>query len=47
MLLEAHQDTVPVDGMTVDPWNPKVVDGRIYGRGSCDIKGGLVAMLGA
>jgi acetylornithine deacetylase/succinyl-diaminopimelate desuccinylase family protein len=47
LLLEAHQDTVPVDGMTIDPWNPKVVDGRIYGRGSCDIKGGLAAMLGA
>lgn len=47
LLFEAHQDTVPVDGMTIPPWTPLVRDGRIYGRGSCDIKGGMVAMLGA
>ncbi|MES1213046.1 MAG: M20 family metallopeptidase [Singulisphaera sp.] len=47
VLLEAHQDTVPVDGMTIDPWRPVVRDGRIYGRGACDIKGGMTAMLGA
>jgi len=47
LLLEAHQDTVPVDGMTIEPWSPQVRDGRIYGRGACDIKGGLTAMLGA
>lgn len=47
LLLEAHQDTVPVDGMTIEPWTPVVRDGRIYGRGACDIKGGMTAMLGA
>lgn len=47
LLFEAHQDTVPVDGMTIEPWTPVVRDGRIYGRGSCDIKGGMAAMLGA
>ena len=47
VLLEAHQDTVPVDGMTIDPWKPQVRDGRLYGRGACDIKGGMTAMLGA
>jgi len=47
ILFEAHQDTVPVDGMTIEPWNPVVRDGRLYGRGSCDIKGGMTAMLGA
>lgn len=47
LLLEAHQDTVPVIGMTIEPWTPLVKDGRIYGRGSCDIKGGMTAMLGA
>ena len=47
ILFEAHQDTVPVDRMTIDPWEPAVRDGRIYGRGSCDIKGGMTAMLGA
>jgi acetylornithine deacetylase len=47
ILLEAHQDTVPVDGMTIEPWTPVVRDGRLYGRGACDIKGGMTAMLGA
>jgi len=47
LLLEAHQDTVPVDGMTIEPWTPTVREGRIYGRGACDIKGGMTAMLGA
>jgi acetylornithine deacetylase/succinyl-diaminopimelate desuccinylase family protein len=47
LLLEAHQDTVPVDGMTIDPWSPTVRDGRLYGRGACDIKGGMSAMLAA
>ncbi|MBI3838313.1 MAG: M20 family metallopeptidase [Planctomycetia bacterium] len=47
VLFEAHQDTVPVVGMTIEPWTPTVRDGRLYGRGACDIKGGLTAMLGA
>ncbi|MBX9790385.1 MAG: M20 family metallopeptidase [Pirellulales bacterium] len=47
VLFEVHQDTVPVDGMTIDPWHPEVRDGRLYGRGACDIKGGMAAMLGA
>lgn len=47
ILFEAHQDTVPTTGMTIDPFNPVVRDGRLYGRGACDIKGGLTAMLGA
>jgi acetylornithine deacetylase len=47
LVLEAHQDTVPVDGMTIEPWCGDLRDGRIYGRGSCDIKGGMSAMLAA
>ena len=47
MLFDAHQDTVPVDGMTIDPFAASVRDGRLYGRGSCDIKGGMAAMLAA
>lgn len=47
VLFEAHQDTVPVEGMTIEPWTPTIRDGRIYGRGACDIKGGLTAMLTA
>lgn len=47
LMYEAHQDTVPVDGMTIPPFVPTVRDGKLYGRGSCDIKGGMTAMLGA
>ena len=47
VLLDAHQDTVPVDGMTIPPFEPTVKDGRLYGRGACDVKGGLSAMLAA
>ena len=47
IVFEAHQDTVPVNGMTIPPWEPDVRDGRVYGRGSCDIKGGMAAMLTA
>lgn len=46
-LLDAHQDTVPVDGMTIPPFEPTIKDGRIYGRGSSDVKGGMAAMLWA
>ena len=46
-VFEAHQDTVPVDGMTVDPWEPVVREGRLYGRGACDVKGGMACMLTA
>ncbi|MFN0054821.1 MAG: M20 family metallopeptidase [Planctomycetales bacterium] len=47
ILLDAHQDTVPVEGMTIDPFQPVVRDGRLYGRGACDVKGGMAAMLAA
>src|SRR5687767_1387424 len=47
VMLEAHQDTVPVEGMSIEPFNPKIDGGKLYGRGSCDIKGGMAAMLTA
>jgi len=47
ILWDAHQDTVPAEGMTIDPFTPLVRDGRMYGRGTCDVKGGLAAMLEA
>jgi acetylornithine deacetylase len=47
ILLDAHQDTVPVDGMTIEPFLPVIRDGRLYGRGACDAKGGMAAMLAA
>jgi len=45
LLLEAHQDTVPADNMTIDPFGAAIDQGRLYGRGACDIKGGMAAML--
>lgn len=47
LLLAAHADTVPQDGMTIPPFTPEIRDGRLYGRGSCDPKGGMAAMLAA
>ncbi len=47
VILEAHQDTVPTDNMTIDPFAARIEGGRLYGRGACDIKGGLAAMLAA
>jgi acetylornithine deacetylase/succinyl-diaminopimelate desuccinylase-like protein len=44
---DVHQDTVPVEGMTVDPFGGEVRDGRVYGRGACDVKGSMAAMLAA
>lgn len=45
LLFDAHQDTVPADNMTIEPWTPTVREGRVYGRGACDTKGGMAAML--
>ncbi len=47
IVLEAHLDTVSVKGMTIDPWNPVIRDGKLYGRGACDTKGGMAAMMHA
>ena len=47
VLFEAHQDTVPVDGMIVEPFGAKVEGGKLYGRGSCDVKAGVAVMLTA
>lgn len=47
LLLDAHQDTVPTDGMTIEPFSPEIRDGRLYGRGSCDTKGGMAAAVAA
>ncbi len=44
ILLAGHMDTVGIDGYD-NPFEPIVKDGRIYGRGSCDMKAGLAAYL--
>ncbi len=49
LMLSGHIDTVPVgnDGWTDNPWSGVLRDGRVYGRGSYDMKGGLVAAFAA
>ena len=44
LLLNGHTDTVPPYDMDIPPFTPKVDGGRLYGRGSLDMKGGLGAM---
>jgi succinyl-diaminopimelate desuccinylase len=42
----SHHDVVEVGhGWTVDPFGGEVKDGRVYGRGACDMKGGLASSI--
>jgi acetylornithine deacetylase len=45
LVLEAHTDTVSTKGMTIAPFDPRIADGKLFGRGSCDTKAGLAAMM--
>ncbi|WP_309083965.1 acetylornithine deacetylase [Chelativorans sp.] len=47
VLLSGHTDVVPVDGQewTSDPFRLTARDGRLHGRGTCDMKGFLAAVL--
>jgi acetylornithine deacetylase len=48
LVLNGHVDVVsaePVDRWTKEPFGAEISDGRMYGRGSCDMKGGVAAML--
>lgn len=46
LVLPAHMDTVPVgDGWTVPTMEGVIREGRLYGRGACDMKGGLALAL--
>jgi len=47
LLVASHIDTVPVDGMEIDPFDPAIEGQRLYGRGSCDTKAGMAALLAA
>ncbi|MGC9400570.1 MAG: YgeY family selenium metabolism-linked hydrolase [Anaerolineae bacterium] len=48
LLLDSHLDTVAVtdrDAWSLDPWSGALRDGRLYGVGACDMKGGLAATI--
>src|SRR5579862_8329373 len=50
LVLNGHMDVVPAgsrDLWSTDPWGAEIRDGRLYGRGACDMKAGLAAALGA
>jgi len=46
LLFNGHMDTVPVgSGWTYPPLGGEIVQNRLYGRGACDMKGALAAMM--
>ncbi len=50
VILSGHLDVVPPGDpatWTVDPWGADIRDGRLYGRGACDMKGGVAAIFAA
>ena len=50
LVLSGHVDVVPAGDpatWTGDPWSGEVRDGQLHGRGACDMKGGIAAILGA
>ena len=47
LMLNGHMDTVGVEGMSIEPFRPVLKDGFLHGRGTCDMKGAIAAMIGA
>ena len=49
VILSGHSDVVPVDGQawSSDPFAMRLADDRIYGRGTCDMKGFIGIVLAA
>jgi acetylornithine deacetylase len=45
LALCAHLDTVSIDGMTIPPFEPRLEDGRVFGRGAYDMKCGVAAIM--
>jgi acetylornithine deacetylase len=46
LMLNGHTDTVGVAGMA-DPFSARIADGKLYGRGACDMKASLAAAMAA
>jgi acetylornithine deacetylase len=46
-MFNGHIDVVGVDGMVHEPWSGEERNGRLYGRGSSDMKGGVATMCAA
>jgi len=47
LMLNGHIDTTSTAGMEIDPLDPKCEEGKVYGRGSNDMKSGLAALITA
>ena len=47
LMFNSHMDTVPVENMTIDPFDPVVKDQLLFGRGSCDAKASIASMITA
>lgn len=47
LILCGHLDTVSATGMTISPFEGRLADGKVYGRGSVDMKGGVAACMAA
>jgi succinyl-diaminopimelate desuccinylase len=48
LLMHGHMDTVPIgpsENWTHDPFSSEIVEGRLYGRGACDMKGPVAALM--
>ena len=47
IVMHGHMDTVPIgppESWTHDPFSSEIVDGRLFGRGACDMKGPVAAL---
>ena len=50
MIFNGHIDVVPIgnlDGWNYDPWGSDIADGKLYGRGTVDMKAGVAAFISA
>jgi len=50
LVFNAHTDTKPIgntDKWNIDPLKPEIINGRLYGRGSADMKGAIASIMGA